>query len=94
MKTKNNKPEGYNSEITPQEKERLNNENVHTDGGDDEILRNRKRKPDFEGKDLDVPHSDTAKKNRGATGLKDEENDIYSQSGNNNDLEEDHSTKN
>lgn len=94
MKTKNNKPEDYNCEITPQEKERLNNENVHTDGGDDEVLRNRKRKPDFEGKDLDVPHSDKAKKNRGTTGLKDEENDIYSQGGNNNDLEEDHSTKN
>jgi len=94
MKTKNNKPEAYNSEITPQEKERLNNENVHTDGGDDEILRNRNRKPDFEGKDLDVPHSDNAKKNRGVSGLKDEENDIYSQGGNNNDLEEDHSTKN
>jgi len=91
MKTKNKQSETYNSEITPQERERLNQENVHTDGGDDENLRKRKRKPDFEGKDLDVPYSDKAKKNRGPNGLKDEENGMYSQGGNNNDLEEDHS---
>ena len=93
MSTKK-KDEKYNSEITPQEKERLEYENVHTDGGDDEFLRNRKRKPDFEGKDLDIPGSEKAKKNKGERGLKDEENDMYSQGGTHNDLEEDHSTKN
>lgn len=81
----------YNSDVTEREKELLDTENVHQDGGDDEILRDRKREADFEGKDLDIPGSDNAKKNHGPRGLKDEENDVYSQGGNNNDLEEDHS---
>lgn len=94
MKDKEKKTAEYNSDVTPREKERLNTENVHNDGGDDEILRDRKRKADFEGKDLDVPGSDSAKKNHGPLGLKDEENDVYSQGGNNTDLEEDHSPVN
>ena len=90
MKTKEDQ---YNSEITEQEKEMLNQENLHNDGGDDENLVERKRDVDFTGNDLDVPGSDQAKKNQGTSGLKDEENDLYSQGGNNNDLEEDHSAK-
>ena len=85
------KEEKYNSEITEQEKEMLNQENVHNDGGDDQDLNQRKKDVDFVGNDLDVPYSDKAKKNNGPSGLKDEENDLYSQGGNNNDLEEDHS---
>ncbi|MDT0294266.1 hypothetical protein ACFQ3R_01040 [Mesonia ostreae] len=81
----------YNSDVTEREKERLNTENVHDDNGDDEMLRDRKRKTDFEGKDLDIPGRNTAKKDHGPEGLKDEENGLYSQGGNNNDLEEDHS---
>ena len=90
MKTKEDQ---YNSEITEQEKEMLNQENLHNDGGDYENLVERERDVDFTGNDLDVPGSDQAKKNQGPSGLKDEENDLYSQGGNNNDLEEDHSTK-
>ena len=90
MKTKEDQ---YNSEITEQEKEMLNQENLHNDGGDDENLVERERDIDFTGNDLDVPGSDQAKKNQGSSGLKDEENDLYSQGGNNNDLEEDNSAK-
>ncbi|MBW2960739.1 hypothetical protein [Mesonia aestuariivivens] len=90
MKKQENK---YNSEITNQEKEMLNQENIHRTGGDDEDLTNREKELDFTASDLDVPESNPAKKNRGSIGLKDEENDFYSQGGNNNDLEEDHSAK-
>ncbi|HIB38256.1 hypothetical protein [Mesonia sp.] len=83
----------YNSEITKQEKEMLDQENIHQDGGDDENLANRKKDVDFTGNDLDVPGSEKAKKGNGPNGLKDEENDLYSQGGNNNDLEEDKSSK-
>ena len=89
----NNKEKSYNSDLTEQEKEMLNQENLHQDGGDDENLKNRTKDVDFAGSELDVPGSENAKKNNGPNGLKDEENDLYSQGGNNNNLEEDNSTK-
>ncbi len=80
----------YNAEITKQDKEILNQDNIHGDGGDDQFLKDRKEKVDFAGEDLDVPGRNTAKKGNGPKGLKDEENGLYSQgSDSKNNLERD-----
>jgi|AntDeeMinimDraft_5_1070356.scaffolds.fasta_scaffold01539_2 hypothetical protein len=81
----------YNSNVSKEERERLEQKNIHKDGADDENLRDRKEDVDFTGDGLDVPGSNQASKNKGKSSLKDEENDVYSQGGNNNDLEEDNS---
>ena len=41
MKKESNKEEKYNSEISDQEKEMLNQENIHKDGDDDQNLINQ-----------------------------------------------------
>lgn len=93
MKTEKEKKEQrplYNAEITKQDKDMLNQDNIHGDGGDDQFLKDRKEKVDFAGEDLDVPGRNTAKKGHGPKGLKDEENGLYSQGGDaKNNLEED-----
>ena len=71
----------YNPEITKNDKDILRQENIHGDGGDDQQLRDRKKKVDFEGKDLDIPGSNQAKKQNNQSGLPDEENHLYSQGG-------------
>lgn len=79
----------YNTNITEHDKDILSQRNVHGDGGDDQQLRDRKEKVDFEGKDLDVPGSNQAKKSNG-NGLRDEENKLFSQGGEDNEnLEQD-----
>jgi|SRR5690625_2780711 len=70
----------YNPEVTKEDLESLPHDNIHTDGGDDEILRERKKKVDFTGEDLDIPGSKTAKKS-GEKGMTDEENQLFSQGG-------------
>lgn len=78
----------YNPNITEHDKDMLSQKNVHGDGGDDQQLRDRKNKVDFAGKDLDVPGRNQAKKSN--TGLRDEENQLFSQGGDDKDnLEED-----
>ncbi|WP_026450007.1 hypothetical protein [Aequorivita capsosiphonis] len=78
----------YNPDITEHDKDILSQKNVHGDGGDDQQLRDRKKKVDFAGKDLDVPGRNQAKKSK--TGFRDEENQLFSQGGeDNNELEED-----
>lgn len=90
MKKKDKKDEKYNSEITPQEKEMLNQENVHNDGDDDAHLINRERDADFSGNDLDIPEPEEIP-HRQKKKIPDEENHLYSQGGNTNDLEQDKS---
>jgi len=78
----------YNSDLTEEERKRLNQENLHKDGGGDDQLRDREDKVDFAGSDLDVPGRQNAKKGHG-NGLNDEENKVHSQGGSSkNNLEE------
>jgi|SRR5690625_2578025 len=82
----------FNPEVTEEDLEALQHENIHTDGGDDEELRNRPEDVDFSGKDLDVPGSETARCS-GRRGMPDEENQLFSQGGPaKENLEEDDST--
>lgn len=77
----------YDPNITKQDLNTLSQKNVHTDGGDDQQLRDRIEKVDFAGKDLDVPGRNKAKKSN--TGFRDEENQLFSQGGEGNEnLEE------
>ncbi len=71
----------YNPEITEHDKDVLNQDNIHGDGGDDQELKDRKRKVDFAGEDLDVPGRTQAKKGNGPEGFNDEENKLFSQGG-------------
>lgn len=68
----------YNPEVTDHDLDILEQSNIHGDGGADQVLRDRKVKPDFAGKDLDIPGRNQAKKGDGK-GLKDEENQLYSE---------------
>ncbi len=81
----------YNPEVTEHDKDILKQENIHGDGGDDQQLRDRKRKVDFAGDDLDVPGRKKAREND-KIGLPDEENKLFSQGGDSKDnLERDDS---
>lgn len=76
-----NKKEDYNAEVTEEDLKALGEkrENIHHDKGSDQLLENRTNPVDFSGKDLDVPGREMAEnKNRNA--LKDEENELYSES--------------
>ena len=78
----------YNPNITQHDKDILDQNNIHGDGGDDQQLIDRKEKVDFAGKDLDIPGRNQAKKSN--TGFRDEENQLFSQGGDDKDnLEED-----
>ena len=76
-----NKKESYNPELTEEDLKALGerSENIHHDGGADQLLENRDQPVDFSGKDLDVPGRDMAE-NKGREALKDEENELYSES--------------
>ena len=79
----------YNPNVTEHDRDILSQKNIHGDGGDDQQLKDRKEKIDFEGRDLDVPGREQAKKNKG-NGLRDEENKLFSQgSEDNENLEQD-----
>lgn len=80
----------YDSNVTKEDKEMLGakHKNLRTDGGDDQQLQHRERPVDFEGQDLDVPGR-TLPEERTKKKFKDEENQLYSQGGPDNDaLEE------
>ena len=70
----------YNPNVTEHDKDILKQKNIHGDGGDDQQLRERKDKVDFEGSGLDVPGREKAKKQKGNQ-LRDEENQLFSQGG-------------
>ena len=78
-KTENEKL-SYNPEVTNEDIKTLSQDNLHADEGDDQQLRDRKKKVDFTGEDLDVPGSTTAKES-GRKGMEDEENQLFSQGG-------------
>ncbi|GGD93818.1 hypothetical protein [Planktosalinus lacus] len=86
----------FNSNLTKEEKEMLNEENIHKSGGDDLQLRNLDRlnseSIDFEGKDLDVPGRSRKRKHTNEHLLIDEENELHSQGGNHKELERNQST--
>ncbi len=66
-------------------------QNLRSDDGEDAALVDRDEKVDFEGKDLDVPGR-TLPEDKKTKSLKDEENQIYSQGGEDNEnLEQDSS---
>ena len=91
MKSENNKAE-YNSDVTEQDLAALGEKtkNTRIDGGDDVQLINRKNDVDFAGNDLDVPGRSLPKNQMN---LKDEENQLYSQGGaENENLEQDTDT--
>ena len=78
MKSENDKIQ-YNSNITKEDERILGDKsgNLRQDNGDDELLKNRKREPDFAAKELDIPGSKNSKplsNNR----KPDEENQHYS----------------
>lgn len=80
-----------NPEVTKHDLDILSQENIHGDGGDDQQLKVRIHKVDFTGKDLDVPGSKSAIKS-GQKGMPDEENQLFSQGGEDKEnLEEDDS---
>ena len=83
MSTKEKTKADYNSDLTKEDLDLLNQRNIQKDGGVDEQLRDRIKNVDFTGKDLDIPTGDKT------TPIKDEENKLYSQGGSrNNNLEE------
>lgn len=87
---KKKKDPNYNSDITKHDLDILGskNENLRKDGGDDQQLIDRDNPVDFEGEDLDIPGR-TLPEDRSKKKLKDEENQLYSQGGSDNDaLEE------
>jgi hypothetical protein len=64
-------------------------QNLRSDDGDDAALADRAEEVDFEGKDLDVPGR-TLPEDKKHKDLKDEENQLYSQGGEDNEnLEQD-----
>lgn len=85
---KDKKDENYESNISEHDKDLLGekDKNLRTDGGDDLYLddANREEKVDFEGKDLDIPGRELPEDQTKKT-LKDEENQLYSQGGLEND---------
>jgi hypothetical protein len=69
----------YNSEITKEDLRTLGDKegNLKNDLNEDEYLKERKKKVDFTGKDLDIPGR-SLPKNKTKKVLKDEENQMYS----------------
>lgn len=81
----------YDAEITKEDLKALGNkeQNLRSDGGDDAALLDRDEEVDFEGKDLDIPER-TLPNHKKKKSLKDEESQLYSQGGEDNEnLEQD-----
>tara|TARA_R110002051_G_scaffold99857_1_gene170224 strand:+ start:31775 stop:32062 length:288 start_codon:yes stop_codon:yes gene_type:complete len=74
----------YNANVTANDKTALGKKGLSMDTGDDRLLEKRKEKIDFAGEDLDVPGRNEKKQNSHQH-LKDEENSLYGQGGENND---------
>lgn len=87
--SKKDKKLPYNPDITDDDLDMLNQDNIHGDGGDDQQLKDRDEKVDFAGKDLDVPGRKQARRKDGK-GFEDEENKLFSLGGDDHeDLEQD-----
>jgi hypothetical protein len=75
-------------DVTEEDMEALGPKDLSMDGGEDEQLKHRNRPVDFTGEDLDVPGTELDD-DQEATGMEDEENNIYSLGGDEkNNLEE------
>lgn len=96
MSKKEDKKQTYNPDVTKEDLQALGDKKDHlrTDGGDDELLRNREKPVDFAAKDLDIPGRKLPSEKTGKK-PKDEENKHYSLGSEHNaDLEQDkNSTK-
>ena len=79
METKKTEKNTYNSDITKEDLQALGDKagNLRNDNADDELIKNKVNKPDFSGKELDVPGRKLPKNKTNET-LKDEENQLYS----------------
>ncbi len=79
------KKNNYNPDITEDDLQALGGkeQNLRADNSEDESLKNREGEVDFVGKDLDVPGR-TLPEDRDGKSLKDEENQLYSQGGEDN----------
>ena len=80
-KNKNTETE-YNSDITKEDIDALGKKGLSMNKGDDRLLQNRKEKVDFSGENLDVP-GENLERSTGTKPLKDEENTLYGQGGEN-----------
>lgn len=78
MKSEEGKPP-YNPEVTKKDLDKLSHKNIKG-YGDDRQLRQRKKKVDFAGEDLDIPGSKKAKQSS-KKDLPDEENQLFGQGG-------------
>ena len=81
----------YNSNITKEDLNTLGDKkgNLRNDSGDDRLLKFREKKVDFTAEELDVPNRNLPNYKTKKT-LKDEENQVYSQSSEQNEnLEQD-----
>jgi len=76
----------YNPEITKEDLKAIGDKqgNLKQDLSDDELLKERKKKVDFTGKELDVPGRDLPSQKTKKT-IKDEENTLYGQGSDQND---------
>ncbi|HKJ06247.1 MAG TPA: hypothetical protein VJ970_02145 [Flavobacteriaceae bacterium] len=79
MSKKEEKNKKYNSDVTEDDLQALGDKKNHlrTDGGDDKVLKNRKKPVDFAAKDLDIPGRKIPSNKKGKL-PKDEENKHYS----------------
>jgi len=87
----NSHEKNYNPNVTNRDLDTLrkNKKNIHTDGGDDQQLRDREERVDFRVEELDVPGRNKAQKENGNK-LNDEENKLHSRGRDDNDnLEQD-----
>jgi hypothetical protein len=91
INTRSGKKDTDDSEVTEEDQETLGSVNLESDGGDDELLKERTTPVDFSGNDLDVPGVEDDDQQE-SVGSEDEENNSYSLGGDDhNDLEEDKS---
>lgn len=72
------------AEITKEDLEALGPKDLSMDMGDDEELKHRSKEVDFEGKDLDIPGRNMDD-DQEDIGSEDEENNLYSLGGDDND---------
>jgi hypothetical protein len=71
-------------DLTKEDKQALGPKDLSLDGGEDEELLLRSQRVDFTGEDLDVPGAELDDEDE-AIGNEDEENNLYSLGGDNND---------
>ena len=64
----------YNPDLTEHDKDILNQDNVHGDGGDDQQLKDREKDTNFSKSNLDIPKP---KPTHNHKELNDKENNIY-----------------